>query len=143
MDESRLFGELKYVGLGIFVFLKNLIFLKKCNKNFGHFFEKPMFPAEIDPSYEDKKCVPCHHKFKSVVFGIIVFLKNFEISRQKFFFPFSSPHWQIEGSFGLNQDTIWFVMASCFYHVIIVFLTDVSKFDFLAPKRTKNSQKTP
>ena len=61
MDESRLFGELKYVGFGNFFSLKILIFLKKCNKNFGHFFEKSMFPAEIDPSYEGKKCVPCQH----------------------------------------------------------------------------------
>ena len=61
MDESRLFGEPNYVEFGNFIFLKILIFLKKCNKNFGHFFEKTMFPAEIDPSYEDKKCVSCQH----------------------------------------------------------------------------------
>ena len=59
MDESRLFEELKYVGFGILIFAKNSIFLKKCNKNVGLFFEKSMFPAEIDPSYEGKKCVPC------------------------------------------------------------------------------------
>ena len=61
MDESRQFGELKYVGFLNFFSLKILIFLKKCNKNFGHFFEKSMFPAEIDPSYEAKNCVPCQH----------------------------------------------------------------------------------
>ena len=61
MDESRLLGELKYVGIRIFIFVKKLIFLKKCNKNFGQFFEKSMFPAEIDPSYGGKKCVPCQH----------------------------------------------------------------------------------
>ena len=59
MDKSRLFEELKYVGFGILFFVKKSIFLKKCNKNFGLFFEKLMFPAEIDPSYEGKKCVPC------------------------------------------------------------------------------------
>ena len=61
MDESRQFGESNYVVFGIFIFVKNLIFLKKCNKNFGHFFEKSRFPAEIDPSYEGKKCVPGQH----------------------------------------------------------------------------------
>ena len=61
MDKSRLFEELKYVGFGILIFVKNLIFLKKCNKNFGIFFEKSMFPAEINPCYEGKNCVSCQH----------------------------------------------------------------------------------
>ena len=61
MDESRQFGELKYVGFLKNFSLKFLNFLKKCNKNFGHFFKKSMFPVEIDPSYEAINCVPCQH----------------------------------------------------------------------------------